>query len=156
MKNILFFKILMILLITFASCESERLDLKENWIKVKYFTNSLESDGKAVDTDTVRTSINDEFLLRIYTQIQPKFKLSILINTFAKEFIDITDLPGYATLSGYFEEDGVQRKINTIEVSLDENFFNYGDEIIYLIRIESSSEMIEKKLVIKINPVPKQ
>ena len=139
-----------ILLSTLASCESNKLDLNGNWIKIKYFTNSLDSEGKALETDTLITSVNDEFLLGIYTQIQPQFEASILKKNNDNELIDITDLPGDAKLTAYYEENGVQRKINTIQIRLNENTFNSGDEIMYLIRIESSSEMIEKKLILKI------
>ncbi|MFB6320867.1 hypothetical protein [Saccharicrinis sp. FJH54] len=139
-----------IFIIIFNSCESNKPDLNGNWIKVKYFTNSQDSEGKTVETDTLIASVNDEFSLGIYTQIQPRFELFILKKINNKEFIDITDLPGDAKLTGYYEENGVQRKINTIQLRLNESIYNPEDEIMYLIRIESSSEMIEKKLILKI------
>ncbi|MFC0876772.1 hypothetical protein ACE01N_09260 [Saccharicrinis sp. FJH2] len=134
----------------FSSCESNKPELKDNWIQLKYFTNNLASEGKTLEADTLIASVNDEFLLSIYTQIQPRFELCILKNINNSEFIEITDLPGEATLTGYYEENGIRRKINTIQIRLNESIFNPEDEIIYLIRIESASEMIEKNLIIKI------
>lgn len=142
--------IISILIYILISCESDKLNLDENWIKIKYYTNSLDSERKIIAADTLNVAINDEFILGIYTQSQPGIKSRIFNKTDDDKFTDVTDLPGEATFRGYFEEDGVQRKINEIQLSFNENIFNSGDEVEFLIKVESSSEMIEKNLIIKV------
>jgi len=136
----------------FISCEKNNIDLEGNWIKLKQYEGSLDSEGLVIDTDTLNVNLGDDFLIDIFSQYQSECELIILERVKDRSFINITDLPGGAKLVGYYEENGIERKINEINVNPNEGIFQSGDKITYTIEISTSSAIIvQRKLTIKIN-----
>jgi len=145
------FTILIGISILLISCEKSNLDLEGNWIKLKQYEDSLDSEGLIIETDTINVHLGDEFLLKIFSQYQPECELMISERVNDSSPNNITDFPEGAQLVGYYEENGVERKINEINVCLTESTFSIGDKITYTTEIKSSSEIkVLRELTIEI------
>lgn len=133
------------------SCEKNSLDLEGNWIKLKQYEDSLDSEGLIIKSDTLHVNLGDEFLIKIFSQYQPECELIISERVNDSSPNNITDVPDGASLVGYYEENGIERKINEININLNETIFHSEDEITYSIEIRTSSEVKAlRELTIKV------
>jgi hypothetical protein len=133
------------------SCEKNNLDLEGNWIKLKQYDDSLDSEGLIIETDTIIINLGNEFLLKIFSQYQPECELIISERINDSSLNNITDFPEGAKLVGYYEENGIERKINEIKVCFTAATFSIGDKITYTTEIKSSSEIkVFRKLTVEI------
>jgi hypothetical protein len=133
------------------SCKKNNLDLEGNWIKLKQYDSSLDSEGLNIETDTINVNLGDEFSIKIFSQYQPECELMISKRVNDSSLNNITDFPEEAKLVGYYEENGIERKINEIKICLSEPTIKTGDKIEYTFEIKSSSEIkVERRLTLKI------
>ena len=118
--------------------------------KIEYQDNHLDFNVEIIDDDTIYSKVGDEYLLNVSMQSQPGFESFIFKRIEDKTLVDITAIPGEATLVGYFEDSGVQRYIYEIQLNLNKSHYKLGCELNYIIQVKSESEILEKKLTILI------
>lgn len=150
MKKI-FFIIIIALVTLLISCEKNNLDLEGNWIKLKQYESSIDSEGLSLEADTINVNLGDEFFMKIFSQYQPDYELIISEKVNENSLNNITDFPEGAKLVGYYEENGIERKTNEIRIYFSESTYRPGDRITFTAEIKSSSEIkVLRKLTIEV------
>ena len=138
-------------LVMFPSCNNNSsFDLSESWIEYYKYDDDLDEKGELINQDSIVVSVNDNFIIRIKTQSNDCSFPLILKQTNGSEFVDITNIPGEASLESNYKEGNGYRQINKIYIEPNESVFSKGQSILYKTIIGSINGDIENEIKIKI------